>query len=443
MTNPTNPFNWQMPTASDLVTDLPADFETFGQAVATSMADLLGGTTGQVLSKASNTDMDFTWVAQDDSNAIQNAIVDAKGDLIAATAADTPARLAVGNNGETLVADSSTSTGLRYTAGTVQANPILNSAFQIAQRGTSISIAANTRAYTLDRWDALTNPSQACTVSRQATGDTTNLPFIQYAARFQRNSGQTGTGVVYFANSFETINSLPFAGKTVTFSFYARAGANFSSSGNALSASVATGTGTDQAILTGYTGTATPITVNATLTTTWQRFTGTAALSSSLNEMCLYFNYAPTGTAGTNDYFEVTGVQIDIGSVALPFRTYAGTLQGELAACQRYYYRQTTTTNYGNLHGVGVEVAATSGWFNHFAATTMRTKPSSVDYSALKVSNATTSFAITALSLNANNADGSFFMTDWTSASGGTANRPCIIQANNNSAAYIGFSAEL
>ena len=51
-----------MPTASDLVTDLPADFETFGQAVATSMADLLGGTTGQMLTKATNTDMDFTWV---------------------------------------------------------------------------------------------------------------------------------------------------------------------------------------------------------------------------------------------------------------------------------------------------------------------------------------------------------------------------------------------
>jgi len=114
MTNPTTPFNWQMPTSSDLVTDLPADFETFGQAVATSMADLLGGTTGQVLSKASNTDMDFTWVAQDDSNAIQNAIVDAKGDLIGATAADTPARLAVGANNEMLVADSSTATGLAY-----------------------------------------------------------------------------------------------------------------------------------------------------------------------------------------------------------------------------------------------------------------------------------------------------------------------------------------
>ena len=62
-----------MPTATDLVTDLPADFEVFGQAVATSMADLLGGTTGQVLSKNSNTDMDFTWIEQDDTTLSFNA----------------------------------------------------------------------------------------------------------------------------------------------------------------------------------------------------------------------------------------------------------------------------------------------------------------------------------------------------------------------------------
>ena len=103
-----------MPTATDLVTDLPADFEVFGQAVATSMADLLGGTSGQVLAKNSNTDMDFVWVTSDDANAIQNAIVDAKGDLIAATAADTPARLAVGGNFAFLQADSAQSTGLKW-----------------------------------------------------------------------------------------------------------------------------------------------------------------------------------------------------------------------------------------------------------------------------------------------------------------------------------------
>ena len=65
MSNPTSNFNWQMPTNTDLVTDLPADFEVFGQAVDTSLADLKGGTTGQILSKATNTDMDFTWITND------------------------------------------------------------------------------------------------------------------------------------------------------------------------------------------------------------------------------------------------------------------------------------------------------------------------------------------------------------------------------------------
>ena len=64
MANPTTNFNWQMPTSSDLVTDLPADFEVFGQAVDTALVDLKGGTTGQILTKASNTDMDFTWSSE-------------------------------------------------------------------------------------------------------------------------------------------------------------------------------------------------------------------------------------------------------------------------------------------------------------------------------------------------------------------------------------------
>jgi hypothetical protein len=63
MANPTTNFGWQMPTSTDLVTDLPADFEVFGQAVDTSLVDLKGGTTGQVLAKASGTDMDFTWIS--------------------------------------------------------------------------------------------------------------------------------------------------------------------------------------------------------------------------------------------------------------------------------------------------------------------------------------------------------------------------------------------
>jgi len=88
-----------MPTSSDLVTDLPADFEVFGQAVDTSLADLKGGTTGQVLKKNSNTDMDFVWSA--DSAGMTNPMT-TTGDTIYSSSGSTPARLAIGSTGQVL-----------------------------------------------------------------------------------------------------------------------------------------------------------------------------------------------------------------------------------------------------------------------------------------------------------------------------------------------------
>jgi hypothetical protein len=86
--------------------------ETLGDSIDASLVDLKGGTTGQVLTKASNTDMDFSWVA--DASGIPATIFDAKGDIIAATAADTASRLAVGTNGQVLTADSTAATGIKW-----------------------------------------------------------------------------------------------------------------------------------------------------------------------------------------------------------------------------------------------------------------------------------------------------------------------------------------
>jgi hypothetical protein len=90
MANPTVPFSWQMPEPTDLVTDLPADFEVFGQAVATDLQYLLGGTTGQVLAKASGTDLDFVWSA--DAAGMTNPMT-TTADVIYSSSGSTPARL--------------------------------------------------------------------------------------------------------------------------------------------------------------------------------------------------------------------------------------------------------------------------------------------------------------------------------------------------------------
>jgi hypothetical protein len=138
MATTTTNFGWDIPQSTDLVKDGATAIAALGQDIDTAMVDLKGGTTGQVLAKASGTDLDFSWVAQDDSNAIQNAIVDAKGDLIAATAADTPARLAVGTNGHVLTADSAQATGLKWAAAASGGMTLINTG------GTALSGSSTT-----------------------------------------------------------------------------------------------------------------------------------------------------------------------------------------------------------------------------------------------------------------------------------------------------------
>ena len=406
-------YGWAEPDNTDLVKNGALAIRTLGNAIDTTMGTMTPKST-----------------------------VTAKGSLVAATAASTPANLSVGANGTTLAADSSQSTGLAWVATPSASNPVINSAMNVWQRGTSVAVAASTTtpAYTADRWSVTTAANQAITVSRQATGDTTNLPFVQYCARFQRNSGQTGTSPLPFAQSMETINTIPFAGKTVTVSFYARAGANFSATSNALNMAFVTGTGTDQNLLSSYTGNTTAFSVVATLTSTWQRFTVTGAIGSTVTEMGPDFYYFPTGTASTNDYYEVTGVQIDIGSVALPFRTAGVSYQQELALCQRYYVRYSNSTS-NAIHGVGTAYSTTGAYWSNQLPVEMRSLPSStLDFSTLKLTDGVSAVAITSATVTI--PDNKTPLVSFNVTAGLTLYRPYFVQQDSTSG-YFGFTAEL
>ena len=362
-----------------------------------------------------------------------------KGDLY--TFSTTDDRLAVGANGESLVADSSASTGLRYNppVGSL-ANPVINGGMDNWQRGTSISVTASSSPYTADRWQIVTGANQASTVSRQATGDTTNLPNIQYAARVQRNSGQTGTGAIAFVQSFETNNSVPFAGKAITVSFYARKGADYSAAGSSLGIDFISGTGTDQNRATaGYTGNANVFSNGATLTTSWQRFVFTGTVPATATELATYFIFNTTGTASTNDYFELTGVQIDVGTwtatTAPTFRRSGGTIQGELAACQRYYQASGLQSYYLT----GTVNNTTDTLFAYQLIQTMRTSPT-ITLSSLSDFNLQPSaVAISAFNSVTSTANKWSFYTSSTGLTAGQSKT--IFGATGN--ANIQFSAEL
>jgi hypothetical protein len=324
-------------------------------------------------------------------------------------------------------------------------NQILNSNFGVWQRGTSLSVSASTSPYTADRWQLSVGANQASTVSRQATNDTTNLPNIQYCARVQRNSGQTGVASnLIFVQSFETANSIPYANKEVTLSFYARKGADYSPTSSFLTSYLVGGTGTDQNGIAGYAGQTTISTNSVVLTTTWKRFSATVTIGSTITELNVRFDMAPTGTASTNDYYEITGVQLEVGSVASNFTPNGSTYQGELAACQRYYFRATAGAA-GQHFANGNNQSTTLAVFVMPFPTIMRIAPTALEqsgtagnYSVRHQATSTTASAVPAFE-SASTYAGIFTTTvsSGLTAGNGSFSRPV------SSSAYLGWSAEL
>jgi hypothetical protein len=140
----------------------------------------------------------------------------------------------------------------------------------------------------------------------------------------------------------------------------------------------------------------------------------------------------------------VTGVQIDVGSVALPFRTYAGTIQGELAACQRYYWRNTATGNpYAPLTGGdGVAYATSTVMLNVQHPSVMRIAPTALEYGG-NVTAYNGSDVVQAVTITVNATSTLVTSLVLTKSSSFTQFRPYNLITWNDATAYIGFSAEL
>jgi hypothetical protein len=441
MATTTTNFGWDIPQSTDLVKDGATAIAALGQDIDTAFVDLKGGTTGQVLAKASNTDLDYSWVTSDDANAIQNTIVDAKGDLIAASASDTPARLAVGNNGETLVADSSTSTGLRYQA-LKGKNCLYNSAMQVWQRSTSFTVLTAGGEYTADRWYAAFSGIAGRTLSRQ-----TGTAQFQYVMRVARDSGNSNTTGLQIGQSLEIADATLYAGQTITFSYYARKGADYSATSNGLAVNIFSGTSSTEAnrVTTGYaSGGVTDLTATTTLTGTLTRYSHTVTLGASVTQFAVKFTFTPTGTAGAADYFEITGLQFEVGSVPTTYNPMGGSIQGELSAAQRYYTRFTggqAYTRYGNaIASSGTGLNATIN-----LPVTLRTNPSSIDFGNLAVQQygGQPVYAVTNCTLESATQGLNTFSASLTIASGGITGSMYTVLNNNNTAGFIGVSAEL
>ena len=379
------------------------------------------------------------WIASPD---VPKSTVTAKGDLIAATASSTVTNLAVGSDGQTLVANSSQTTGLGWSPlGMAGKNRVINGAMNIAQRGTTYALT-NAVAYgSVDRWAFYQSGTANGIANQVASG----LTGFQYAIKMGRNSGATTTGVVQGVQPFETANSVDLQGQVVTFSFYAKAGANFSAASNNITYAVYTGTGTDQSAASqaagAWTGILVPILGTQAITTTWTRYSYTGTISSTATQVGVGMYYTPTGTAGADDNLYITGVQLELGSVATTFSRNATTLQGELAACQRYYFRSVAGSIYGGL-AAGQCIGTTSAAICLVHPVTMRIVPTSLDYANIGVLASTGSaIALASATINYPGFQSSFVSVGV--ASGLLAGNATILVGANNTAGYIGLSAEL
>jgi hypothetical protein len=366
---------------------------------------------------------------------IQPTIVTAKGDLIAAVANASPGRLGVGSDGQLLTADSTAATGLSYQNNWAAGkNKIINGDFEVWQRGSSFTLATATLTMTADRYYIYSDFTGSSSVSRQTFTPGT-APVAGYEGEyFLRHTVGTTSSYYEFGQKIEDVRT--FANQSATFSFWAKASTaitlesklaqNFGSGG---STQVVTNLGTHN------------------LTTSWQRFTVSATVPSVSGKTIGTSSYLTplllTSSLTGSMTIDTWGWQLEAGSVATAFQTATGTIQGELAACQRYYFRYGGNGLY-EMFGAGQSWNNTNAAIQVKSPVTMRVSPTSVDYSTLYVGiyGAAGGGGVTSLAQLQGSRDVHLVQANVTPGNF-TSNTFYQMFASNSTSAYIGFSAEL
>lgn len=316
-------------------------------------------------------------------------------------------------------------------------NAAINGCMEIWQRGTS-GLSGGTSAangFTADRWQSFRTGFAAGMSSAQVTGTGP----CRYALRATRAAGNTSLATMNLLQNIETANAEQFAGQQVTFSAWVRRGADYAGTFNMR---ILSGTGTDQNIIGvgGFTGQATVVSQSRTITTSWARYQVTGTVASTATELAIQFQYTPTtATAGANDWFEVTGAQLEIGATPTPFKMAGGTIEGELAACQRYFQKHGLVSGAFLAIGYGSGTTTTNTFWA--ISPPMRIAPSSVAYTNVElVDGAGGTIAVTGLALH--NPTPTRTIVHVTHAVNDTAHRPYGLRTTS-AAGYVELNGEI
>ena len=387
------------------------------------------------------------------SKAASNAVAPAaKGDLVIGSGTNASTVLGVGTNNHVLTADSAVTGGIKWAAASgANKNYLINGGFAIAQRGTSFTASNNNDdAYTLDRWYILSDTNDVIDVTQETSTVPTNG---QFAIALDVETANKKFGI---ATIIENKDVIGLVGNTVTFSFKAKVSSTtkldnvkaaivaWSGTADSVTSDIISAwnvEGTNPTLIANATYENTPANLN--LKTSYATYSVSAAVDTASTKNLILFIWSDVTDTTAGDFLYIAEAKLEVGTTATAFEYAGGTLAGELLACQRYYYRITGTNNFSNICPAYTD-ATNNAVTQMTLPVEMRVAPTSVDYANIRVTNFSGAAAVTSASVSS-----AFNGKNNTGINLGVAGTPFTgfvayhISCNNNSAGYLGVSAEL